>query len=85
MKYPLLSIPIIRRVLPQNIASEILSVQSMTDASADIFKFRTVTQFDEDPPLEGTQLHKFGQGWFRRYNGEWIPDSVWWKLKIKGL
>lgn len=81
-------IPMIRKVLPELVARDIVGVQPMQDSAGDIFKYKTVTYTEDDPPPipnEGDRRHVFGQGWQIFYGGDWISEHVWLKLKLAGL
>lgn len=77
-------IPIIRRMAPAVLAEQLVSVQPMTGAGG-IFELRHVTQQSLPEPLQGNRRHSFLKGWQRYYGNQWIAESVWIKIKIKGL
>ena len=76
-------LPVIKKVFPTATLDEIIGSQPMTGESHS-FKFRVVDG-DEPPPKEGTKRHVFSRGWEVYYGNEWIPESVWMKIKISGM
>ena len=81
-----ISISVIRNVLPDVFARELLSVQRMSDGAGEVFKLHTKTEGpDDEIRCYGNRRHSILKGWERNYHGTWVPDAVWWKIKIGGL
>lgn len=82
-------IPIIRKKLPTIVASELCSARPMTGNPAQTFVFRMLTADDikqeQNNTVNGALRHDFLNGWERFFNGQWIPDAVYFKLKNKGV
>lgn len=77
-------IPNIRRIDPQVLAAEIVGVQPMT-SGGEVFKLKHVERSKLPEPKQGNWRHDFILGYQRYYGTAWISDSLWWKIKIKGL
>jgi hypothetical protein len=35
--------------------------------------------------LRADRVHCFLRGWLRLYGGEYIPERLWWKIRLAGL
>jgi len=80
-------IPVIKNCCPEILAKDIISVQPMCEDAGHIFRFREpgVGSGTEYPKGGLVERHTFRTGWEVMYHGQWIPQDVWWKLKIKGF
>ncbi len=78
----------IRKVLPELVARDIVGVQPMQESAGEIFRYKTVTHVEDEPtprPKEGDIRHTFGRGWEIVYGDQWISYDTWIKIKIAGL
>jgi len=78
-----IKIPIIKRMLPSISFQDIDGVQPMTEYTGQVFSFKYITG-----PIhyeQGTLIHDFVCGYMRYYGTDFIPEDLWWKIKIKGL
>lgn len=85
--YPVF-LPLIKKLDPVNIADLICDVQQMTDSTADVFKLTMVKPrltSTERKVKEGDRRHVANRGWQVYYGSQWIPEAVWWKVKIAGF
>ena len=77
-----ITMPIIKRLCPDTLAHDILSVQSMTAETGHALKVLTTPG---PAPKEGDVMHSLLEGWMRFYGDEWIHESAWIKIKQGGL
>jgi hypothetical protein len=86
-------IPMIRKIIPGEIAKLLTSVQPMAGI-ADLYSL--APPMSEDPPeyyprqgeyhpKQGDKRHAANRGWQRYYGDEWVDDRVWWRIRVKGL
>lgn len=74
----------IRKFMPGLMAQEMLSVQSMAGV-ANIFTLKSTNRSICELDYIKGNLKFTSRGVQRMYHGQWIPEDVWWKLKIKGF
>ncbi len=84
-----MKLPLIRKVMPSLIASDIAGVQPLQENT---FKHVMSINYDSTPWLtrlentpDGTLIHEFAKGYSRVYGTELIDLDLYWKIKIAGL
>lgn len=75
----------IKRVVPDVMAAQLLSVQPMTDGRIFTLRAPTILANIKEHYKQGDLRHSFIHGWQRYYGTEWISNDTWIKIKVKRL
>ena len=79
-------IRLVRQTVPELFAKEICSVQPMNfDLNPLFWAVEEAGKSVYFNPKQGERMHDFARGWLRFYGTEWIPEHVYFKIKLKGL
>lgn len=81
-------IPLLRKEIPGMIAEELVSVQPMgtdIDLPKAWRQMELVFEYPDEKNSVGDRIHDFVRGYLRWSGTEWIPESLYFELKIKQL
>ncbi len=78
-------IPLIRKMMPKNIAADLVDVQPMANKFSDLYEALKIAEVHEPNYAVGERVHDFIKGWLRWDGHELIPEELYWELKIKKL
>lgn len=84
MDFDPVMISMVRKIAPLLLAEDITGVQPMKgDLLNNVLNVKVSSK--EHNPVQGELIHDLMQGCLRYYGTEYIPVSLWTKIKLTGL